>query len=61
MPFILSLLLLWPAQALAGDHYSMADYCSEIAAVLQDSVRDGTLTYREAGAILGNCFETEEW
>ena len=61
MYIILSLLLLLPTQALAEDHYSMADYCNEIAAVLQESVRDGTLTYREAGAILGNCFQTEEW
>ena len=61
MPFILFLFLLLPTQALAEDHYSMSDYCTEIAAVLQDSVRDGTLTYKEAGTILGNCFRTEEW
>ena len=61
MYIILPLLLLLPVPALAEDHYSMSDYCTEIAAVLQDSVRNGTLTYKEAGTILGNCFRTEEW
>ena len=60
MPIILTLLLLLPTQALAKEQ-SKTDYCNEIAAVLQESVRNGTLTYKEAGVIMGSCFKTEKW
>ena len=59
MSYILpSLLLFAPALVWAEEPQS---YCEEIAAVLQDSVRSGQLTYREAGAIMGRCFEVDEW
>ena len=35
----------------------MADnhYCEEIWSVLQESIRDGMLSYREAASIMGRC------
>ena len=63
MSYILPILLLFaPAMVWAEtNHDSKSDYCNEIASVLQESVRDGLLTYREAGSIMGSCFRTEEW
>ena len=59
MSYILPIFLLFaPAIVWAEDRPSM---CAEISAVLQEAVRRGDLSYREAGSIMGNCFQVEEW
>ena len=52
MSIILSLLLFMPSVALAEEK----SQCAEIAAVMQEAVRRGDITYREAGEIVGRCF-----
>lgn len=47
---ILTLLLPIASPVQANDHY-----CDEIWAVMQDAVREGTLTYKEAASIYGRC------
>ncbi len=54
MYILTALLLLTPTIAIASDN---SEYCDEIAAVIQDAVRHGDLTHREAGQIIGRCSE----
>ena len=54
MYILTALLLLTPTIAIASDH---TKHCDEIAAVIQEAVRRGDLTHREAGQIIGRCYE----
>ena len=47
---LLTLLLPIAAPVQADDHY-----CDEIWAVIQDAIREGTLTYKDAASIHGRC------
>ena len=51
---ILTLLLPIASPVQADDHY-----CDEIWAVMQDSIREGTLTYKEAATIFGRCNDAQ--
>ena len=52
MKLLLILTLLLPiASPVQADNH----YCEEIWAVMQDAIREGTLTYKEAASIYGRC------
>ncbi len=54
MYILTALRFLTPIIAIASDN---SEYCDEIAAVIQDAVRHGDLTHREAAQIIGRCYE----
>ncbi len=49
---LIALFLFTSTNAIASDH---TKHCDEIAAVIQDAVRRGDLTHREAGQLIGRC------